>query len=1013
MSIRHARMPASAGVAGLLLMLSLGAAGPVRADNGGGTGDGTAATAPPGDMAVYPIVSGFGDNGVTTGPDGNIWYTVPSRNLVGVASPDGAPIATYSVPGTPGAIVSGPDRALWFQIGQYLGTEPAIGELATDGTLSVFPLTAADGLVANGLAAGPDGNLWYTVSGASDGTDGGTDNGSVASMTPQGAVTHYPLPIPFRGLAHDIAAGPDGNLWFIGQSGDNTLSSQIGEVTPSGTVTMYSLPHGAGGPGGIAAGPDGRLWFTEDAAAGGTSAVGSIGTGGDVRFVPLAAADLRPGAITTGADGRLWFTEGRGPGGAATGGIVGMATDGTATVYPSPPGGSPSAIAPAADGDLWFTDAAFAALGRLTTTKPHAALVSVASDSNPALYGQAGGLAATVTPVAAGSPAPAGTVTFTPAGADSVTVPLVDGVATLPLATLSRGVDSVSALYNGDADYGPVSFQAFQQTVNRAATATTLTASANPAQAGRDVTITAAVAAAPAGGVPEGSVTFTIDGSDQTVPVRDGAATTTLWSPTVGTHAIDASYTPDGIALNHNNYLPSSATMTQTVSAVTPDGCPCSVFPTTATPARPDSGDAFPIELGMKIRTLKKGDITGVRFYKAAANTGPHTGSLWGADGRLLATGTFQNESASGWQTLVFDTPVPAVAGLTYVVSYHTTTGHYAYDGGYFENGNVGTGPVLGLATGVDGNDGVYAYGTASTFPTGSYAAANYWVDAVFDTQGVPTTAPTVVSETPAADAAGVSRTTTATATFSAPLAGPPVMRLSAVTGPDAGAEVPGNTVYDAASGTATFVPTTQLPGNTTFGVSVAGVDVWGQPQDAVFTWSFTTGTTAPSYACPCGLFGAGDAPAVANSGDANSLEVGMRFTPQVDGQVTGVRFYKGSLNTGTHTGSLWSSDGTLLATGTFTGETAGGWQTLSFATPVPVTAGTTYVASYHAPNGDYSYTAGYFGYLHSRYPLSAPRALPQSGNGVYAYGASTLFPHYGSAGGTNYWIDVVFTSSG
>ena len=75
-----------------------------------------------------------------------------------------------------------------------------------------------------------------------------------------------------------------------------------------------------------------------------------------------------------------------------------------------------------------------------------------------------------------------------------------------------------------------------------------------------------------------------------------------------------------------------------------------------------------------------------------------------------------------------------------------------------------------------------------------------------------------------------------------------------------------------------------------------------------------------------------------------------MKFRADQAGFITGIRFYKGSGNTGTHTGSLWTSTGTRLATVTFTGETATGWQQANFATPVAVTAGTTYVASYLAP---------------------------------------------------------------
>ena len=52
-----------------------------------------------------------------------------------------------------------------------------------------------------------------------------------------------------------------------------------------------------------------------------------------------------------------------------------------------------------------------------------------------------------------------------------------------------------------------------------------------------------------------------------------------------------------------------------------------------------DSGDGASIELGVKFTANTSGYITGVEFYKAAANTGVHTGSLWSLDRQLLATG--------------------------------------------------------------------------------------------------------------------------------------------------------------------------------------------------------------------------------------------------------------------------------------------------------------------------------------------------------------------------------------
>jgi hypothetical protein len=116
------------------------------------------------------------------------------------------------------------------------------------------------------------------------------------------------------------------------------------------------------------------------------------------------------------------------------------------------------------------------------------------------------------------------------------------------------------------------------------------------------------------------------------------------------------------------------------------------------------------------------------------------------------------------------------------------------------------------------------------------------------------------------------------------------------------------------------------------------------------------------------------------------------------------VRFYKEVDSTGTHIGSLWSSSGTLLASGTFTGETASGWQELDFSSPVAVTAGTTYVASYFSSTGFPAYTAQGLGSAVTNGPLTA-----LAGGGVYAYGGSNTFPT-STYNNNNYWVDVVYS---
>ena len=70
-----------------------------------------------------------------------------------------------------------------------------------------------------------------------------------------------------------------------------------------------------------------------------------------------------------------------------------------------------------------------------------------------------------------------------------------------------------------------------------------------------------------------------------------------------------------------------------------------------------------------------------------------------------------------------------------------------------------------------------------------------------------------------------------------------------------------------------------------------------------------------------------------------------MRFTADVTGVITGLRFYKGPANGGVHVANLWTATGTKLATATFSIETAIGWQEVVFPTPVDVSAGLTYVA--------------------------------------------------------------------
>src|SRR2546430_16320996 len=107
-----------------------------------------------------------------------------------------------------------------------------------------------------------------------------------------------------------------------------------------------------------------------------------------------------------------------------------------------------------------------------------------------------------------------------------------------------------------------------------------------------------------------------------------------------------------------------------------------------------------------------------------------------------------------------------------------------------------------------------------------------------------------------------------------------------------------------------------------------------------------------PRGGCPGSIGRDSGSPATPSNADSQPIEVGVRFRSTSDGYITGLRFYKGPLNTGTHIGKLWTSTGQLLASVIFTGESGSGWQQMKLTRSVTIRANTTYVASYHTDVG-------------------------------------------------------------
>jgi Domain of unknown function (DUF4082)/Secretion system C-terminal sorting domain len=448
-----------------------------------------------------------------------------------------------------------------------------------------------------------------------------------------------------------------------------------------------------------------------------------------------------------------------------------------------------------------------------------------------------------------------------------------------------------------------------------------------------------------------------------------------------------------------------SATTTFTV---VPPGLAANIF-TTQIPAEGTTTNGTGMELGVKFRSSFPGYISGVRFYKTAGNSGSHIGELYTSSGTRLAQATFASETATGWQTVMFSTPVAITAGTTYVAAYFSPNGTFTLTPNYFTS-EVDNYPLTALKDGDDGSNGVFNVGSSPIFPIGVHPnTSNYWVDVVYSNGNGVVKADaglnqTIYSPVTSASLSGAASTGPISSykwtILSAPSAGDGALTTPLAITTTATGLIPATVTFGLDEGIYTF----QLSVNGGVSISQVQVKVKTTPAPALST-IFTTQT-----------------PLAVTHNDHQATvgqEVGVKFNSTVAGYITGIRFYKTSGNTGTHIGELYSSTGTRLAQATFTGETATGWQTVNFSSPVAVTAGATYTAAYFSSLGNYTEDNDYF--LHhsvTNSPLTAfadgtngaSGTDPGTGQGTYKYTASPAFPSqlYRSA---NYWVDVVFST--
>jgi virginiamycin B lyase len=236
---------------------------------------------------------------IVAGPDGNMWFTERLGNRVARITPSGL-VTGYPTRFAPEYITLGGDGNLWFDMGEF-----RVGRITPAGSVSEFPLPSEHrvGDFGSELATGPDGNVWPILSPGDSSTAR-----TVSSLDPSGNVVREANVEGRNGIGlTGLAAGPDGKMWFGSLEGyvANIDASGEGEVSKfSAGFPRVSFVHR------IAHGPDGNLWFTGLDLEDDVSFIGRITPDGSVRLLDVLGASLNE--VAAGPDGRVWFTAGDG-----------------------------------------------------------------------------------------------------------------------------------------------------------------------------------------------------------------------------------------------------------------------------------------------------------------------------------------------------------------------------------------------------------------------------------------------------------------------------------------------------------------------------------------------------------------------------------------------------------------------------------------------------------------------------------------------------------------------------
>jgi virginiamycin B lyase len=181
------------------------------------------------------------------------------------------------------AIVLGPDNNLWFIDENAAG----LVRIAASGASKEFSLSGVVIGNAVSMAVGADKKFYIL-----------DESANVIRVTDKGVAQSIPIPSGDNTSIDGIAPGPDGNVWFA-------EFNHIGKITPAGKITEFPYPSGFSNNqfGGVTTGADGNVWFAHSTG----NAIGRIDPStGKITMFPIPVS-CTPAPVVLANDKNVWF----------------------------------------------------------------------------------------------------------------------------------------------------------------------------------------------------------------------------------------------------------------------------------------------------------------------------------------------------------------------------------------------------------------------------------------------------------------------------------------------------------------------------------------------------------------------------------------------------------------------------------------------------------------------------------------------------------------------------------